>query len=1000
MKKIEQLIMMLFLFVSVLPGQQQKDPNLGAVIVAATEGSVSLLNGADDNSGSAVKAGEVIPLGKFIVTGPRSKLTLLLSNGTLVSLEESTRMKVGNFQQTPFDGQGKKVSELAGEPSNSKVDLDLDVGSLVLKTKKLNKGSSFNIRSKGGTAGIRGTEFQLAFDPGAGIKLDVTESTVDFTPPGGQPMPVTQGQGLDVSVTGQVAPRPVSPAAAQNISNTNQAATEVSADISMDTVSEAITESTELSTESEGKDDGEVQDDTKEEPMEDSEESTDDPSNESDEPAEEGSTEPEDSPSETEDTATEPEEPTTETDEPATEPEEPSAEPQDDPLASETTDDLETPQGEETSSTANDPATDPEVSSQETVSVDSVAEDKQPINETPSDTPVAEVEIKETMPSVDAPPEPASAPEVVSAPTAMVEEVIPQAPKLEVDIKIEEIIERNPDAKQVQETGKAGAPASELAKLPLDEKMLDQYRDLPEGVQKELIKVGAELVETIFSVDEIDPEAAVEFLNLSPNAQEMALELEEETLVKLLAYDLKVQESLVEVDAPVVERLVSLEKMDPEITSKFVELSPDARDSALRLEDKTMVDLLEFEPSLQEGMLDLDTPVVERMMSIEEFTPKTAAKFVDFTPEAQNLTLGLEDIALVTLLDQDIDEELILSALTPESIQKSSSENIPTENKTSSMSEEVLNLGDNLRESGNADLYDEIVDMADGEIDEDWVKVAEVAESLTGDVVMEDGALPVNNGISGSDALGNPFFQEISSLYDVLEDDTFIAGDNPSVIGGDIISMQSGIYDVAATIGDASSLVLGASETFDISGDIEFVSGIQSNPSVIIMSGDDFSPAAGGSITSKLDDLVIASRGNVLLNDSRLESVSEIAIRALADIDLQNVGIQADYRARIRAAQDLDVNGLEISQSLPSLIMEATTIRLRNVDFPSSTQVQLNSLKGPIDGRYPNFGTAIPLSEQVGRVNFLENIKSGGNLIMDRSAFDQLGGNITIGKLP
>ena len=100
----------------------------------------------------------------------------------------------------------------------------------------------------------------------------------------------------------------------------------------------------------------------------------------------------------------------------------------------------------------------------------------------------------------------------------------------------------------------------------------------------------------------------------------------------------------------------------------------------------------------------------------------------------------------------------------------------------------------------------------------------------------------------------------------------------------------------------------------------------------------------------------------------------------------------------VKAAQDLTVDGFELSQSLPSLIMEATTIRLSNVDFPAATQVQLNSLKGPIDGRYPNFGTAIPASEQLGRVNFLNNVKSGGNLLMDSAAFDQFGGKI--GKLP
>jgi hypothetical protein len=128
--------------------------------------------------------------------------------------------------------------------------------------------------------------------------------------------------------------------------------------------------------------------------------------------------------------------------------------------------------------------------------------------------------------------------------------------------------------------------------------------------------------------------------------------------------------------------------------------------------------------------------------------------------------------------------------------------------------------------------------------------------------------------------------------------------------------------------------------------------------------------------------------------------VREIAIQSLADMELQNVDIRADSMVRIVAAQDLNVNGLQLSQSLPSLVMEATTIRLSNVDFPSSTQVQLNSLLGPIDTKYPNFGTAIPQDQQIGRVNFLDNVKSGGNLIMDRAAFDQFGGNINVGKLP
>ena len=167
-----------------------------------------------------------------------------------------------------------------------------------------------------------------------------------------------------------------------------------------------------------------------------------------------------------------------------------------------------------------------------------------------------------------------------------------------------------------------------------------------------------------------------------------------------------------------------------------------------------------------------------------------------------------------------------------------------------------------------------------------------------------------------------------------------------------------------------------------------------------MMSGDLLTMEDGSSLSSDLSELVIAARRDVLLNNVQLQSAREVAIRSLRDVQLQNIELSASDRVRIMANRDLYVDGMVLSQNLPRLILEATTIRLRNIDFPSATQVQLNSLKGAIDGRYPNFGTSIPQIQQQGRVNFLENIRSGGNLLMDRASFDQFGGNINIGKLP
>ena len=54
-------------------------------------------------------------------------------------------------------------------------------------------------------------------------------------------------------------------------------------------------------------------------------------------------------------------------------------------------------------------------------------------------------------------------------------------------------------------------------------------------------------------------------------------------------------------------------------------------------------------------------------------------------------------------------------------------------------------------------------------------------------------------------------------------------------------------------------------------------------------------------------------------------------------------------------------------------------MRLRNVTFPSASQVRLNSLKGPIDGKYPNYEAVIPKENPnvlvIDRLQFMSSIK-------------------------
>ena len=199
----------------------------GNVLIAEINGEVSFRNqdGSLVNS-SEFTSGSILPVGYEVITGKNSSVLCLLSNGTLLTVRENSDMRVESFTLEAFDANGLVMEKMDKEPSSSKVMLDLDIGSLVIKTKKLNKGSQFEIESPIGTAGIRGTEFQFGFNEKSGVDLDVTESTVAFVSKGGDTQLIGQGNGLSVSITGEIMNRPINPVVAQQVSNINQQATE------------------------------------------------------------------------------------------------------------------------------------------------------------------------------------------------------------------------------------------------------------------------------------------------------------------------------------------------------------------------------------------------------------------------------------------------------------------------------------------------------------------------------------------------------------------------------------------------------------------------------------------------------------------------------------------------------------------------------------------------------------------------------------------------------
>jgi hypothetical protein len=99
-------------------------------------------------------------------TDKNSSVVLVFSNGATMNLAQETSLAIDEFTQDPFADE-ISVAQLTAEPSASRTRLNLSRGELVGNVKKLNydAGSSFEVQTPVGAAGIRGTTFRIIFRP-------------------------------------------------------------------------------------------------------------------------------------------------------------------------------------------------------------------------------------------------------------------------------------------------------------------------------------------------------------------------------------------------------------------------------------------------------------------------------------------------------------------------------------------------------------------------------------------------------------------------------------------------------------------------------------------------------------------------------------------------------------------------------------------------------------------------------------------------------------------
>ena len=149
-----RLLIMLSVWVIALPSLllSEELSVKGVVLIAAKEGKVDFTQNGKSLPAEKTSANSAIGEGVKIATGEDGQVILLFSNGTVSTIGASTTLTLTEFSQEPFANKEGSMGDLKEEPSESNVEIDLDFGSMIVGTKKLNKASTFNIESALGTA--------------------------------------------------------------------------------------------------------------------------------------------------------------------------------------------------------------------------------------------------------------------------------------------------------------------------------------------------------------------------------------------------------------------------------------------------------------------------------------------------------------------------------------------------------------------------------------------------------------------------------------------------------------------------------------------------------------------------------------------------------------------------------------------------------------------------------------------------------------------------------
>lgn len=215
----------------------QREP--GQIRVSLVKGEVVKV--AADGSATTLKRDDMLMQSDAVKTGKGARAIIVFANGSTLTVGSDSLLKIQEFMMDPLEKE-INVADLKAEPNVSRTKLELAYGEVVGEVKKLNTagGSTYNIATPVGAAGIRGTTFRIVFRPSGDGKnftfqLSTAEGVVVFegvSKGSGAALDVPQDQEIvitgDIDAAGNItfneppATTPLSPEAKTQIQEVQQ----------------------------------------------------------------------------------------------------------------------------------------------------------------------------------------------------------------------------------------------------------------------------------------------------------------------------------------------------------------------------------------------------------------------------------------------------------------------------------------------------------------------------------------------------------------------------------------------------------------------------------------------------------------------------------------------------------------------------------------------------------------------------------------------------------